>query len=366
MIRSARWAHALPLVVLALFAGADLLAGPDQVLLGLVVVAPVVAATSLGRRATLAYAVLALVTAALLGIYDGQYDRRDIDVHVVRLFAVALGGALAVAASTLRLRREEDVARLSAEAARTATVVQLAENLQRDLLGAPPQVRSWESAVRYVPASQHAQVGGDWYDAFPDPEGHTVLVIGDVAGHGPSAAATMAQARGMLRAVAQSVDGSPAALLSALDRAFATVGVPTLITAIVATADPGPQRGDGGRTALLRWSNAGHPPPALLRADGRAELLERDPDPLLGLAPGAARHDHTLHLCPGDTVLFYTDGLVERRGAPIDAGLAWLTGTLSGRASRSLDELCDGLLEEIGGRVDDDVALLAVRVPGRR
>ncbi|RFU20259.1 serine/threonine-protein phosphatase [Geodermatophilus marinus] len=356
----------MPLVVLVLFAGADLLAGPDRVLLSLVVITPVVAATSLGRRATLAYAVLALVTAALLGVYDGQYDRRDIDVQVVRLFAVALGGALAVAASTLRLRREEDVARLSAEAARTTAVVQLAEDLQRDLLGPPPQVEPWASAVRYLPASRHAQVGGDWYDAFPDPEGRTVLVIGDVAGHGPSAAATMAQARGMLRAVAQSADGSPASLLSALDRAFAVVGVPTLITCVVATVDLRPHPGDDGPTARLRWSNAGHPPPVLLRADGRAELLERVPDLLLGLAAGAARHDHAQDLCPGDTVLFFTDGLVERRGAPIDAGLAWLTGTLEGRASRSLDELCDGLLEAIGGRVDDDVALLAVRVPDGR
>jgi serine phosphatase RsbU (regulator of sigma subunit) len=202
-------------------------------------------------------------------------------------------------------------------------------------------------------------VGGDWYDAFTLPDGTAMLVIGDVAGHDAPAAATMAQMRGMLRAIASSAADSPATVLSTVDQVLADLDLHTLVTVAVASV----ARGCDG-TAMVSWSNAGHPPPVLRCADGRVRLLDRPPERLLGVAPDVARSDHALALHPGDTLLLYTDGLVERRTATLDAGFAWLLGAVQARGSGDLDQLCDGLLAELGGRGDDDVALLAVRLPG--
>jgi sigma-B regulation protein RsbU (phosphoserine phosphatase) len=359
--RSARLQHALPLTVLAFFTLVDILIGRDQQVLSLVAITPPAAATALGRRATAAYGVAALVVAALLGIYDRQYTPDTITAQLFRLFGVAVGGAVAVLAATLRLHREEQLKQMSAQAATDRAVLQTAETLQRNLLGQPPRVPLLETAVRYQPASRHTQVGGDWYDAFAFPDGTTMLVIGDVAGHDAPAAATMAQTRGMLRGVAQMVPGSPAAVLSALDRAVGSLGIDTLVTVAVATVSPGPADRNGSPT--LRWSNAGHPPPVLVCADGTTKLLERRPELLLGVHAAPDRSDHELALAPGDTLLLYTDGLVERRTMPLDEGTEWLLRLLQEVGRKPLDQLCDTLLREIGDAVDDDVALLAVRVP---
>lgn len=356
MGRLARVHQALPVAVLVLVCVIDLALGRERQVISLVVMSPLIAATSTGRRGTAAFGALALVTAALLGVYDQRYTGDEVTAQVIRLLGIGGGTVAALAASTLRLRREAEVARLSAEAAVTRGVVDAAETLQRHLLGRPPDIRTLESVVRYLPASRHAQVGGDWYDGFERPDGRSVLVIGDVAGHDAAAAATMAEVRGMLRAIAP-VTASPAAVLGRLDRAMADVGVPTLITAVVAMVEP---RGDA---LCLRWSDAGHPAPVLLRADGRAEALVRPPELLLGVDASAERRDHEVELHEGDTVLLYTDGLVERRTATLDEGTAWLVEEVGRWAGRPLEELCDGLLAALGGRVEDDVALLAVRVP---
>ncbi len=353
----ARIQRALPLGVLALVAVLDILMGPDRAVLTLVVIAPLVAATARGRRATLAYGILALAVAALLGIYDDLYTADQVAAQLIRLAGIVAGTAAAVVACTLRLRRETEVVRLSSEAAAARAALETAETLQRHLLGAPPQLALLDSVARYQPASRHAQVGGDWYDGFGHPDGSTVLVIGDVAGHDALAAATMAEARGMLRAIAQTGPPSPAAVLGRLDQAMTNLRFPTLITVVLATVE------HRGGTVTMRWSNAGHPPPVLVRSDGTTELLERSPEPLLGIAPGIERRDHQLDLQAGDTVLFYTDGLVERRNSTLDQGTDWLVGLLRRRGREPLDQLCDGLLTELGGRTDDDIAVLAVRVP---
>lgn len=358
LVGSDRVQRALPLGVLVVVAVLDVALGPDRVVLTLVVIAPLVAATALGRRATFAYGALALVVGALLGVYDEQYVTREITAQLIRLLGIAAGTVAAVVACTLRLRREAEVARLSAEAAAARGVLDTARTLQRHLLGTPPHLPALQSAARYVPASRHAQVGGDWYDGFGLPDGGTVLVIGDVAGHDAQAAATMAEARGMLRAIARTAPESPAAVLTRLDHVLDGLRLPTLITVVVAAVDV------GGGEATLRWSNAGHPPPVLVRRDGTTELLARPPEPLLGVAPTAERTDHRVGLRPGDTVLFYTDGLVERRDWSLDEGSAWLLEQLGRRGCEPLDELCDGLLAELGDGTEDDVALLAVRVPG--
>jgi serine phosphatase RsbU (regulator of sigma subunit) len=349
------------LSVLLLFTGLDIALGRHQVVLSLTVIAPLVAATTLGRRATAGYGVAAVLIAALLGIYDLQYTSEALPSQVIRLLGVALGSVAAVVACSLRQHREAALTRMSAEAATTRAVVQVAEVLQRHLLGTPPHVPGLETAVRYLPAARHAQVGGDWYDAFPAPDGSTMLVIGDVAGHDAPAAAVMSQARGMLRAIAQSVVGSPAAVLTALDTAFANLQMHTLVTVAVATVDLAGVADARGVT--LCWSNAGHPAPVLVRADGGTLLLDRAPDRLLGVSPRTPRHDHTVLLQRGDTVVFYTDGLVEQRGVSLDDGTTRVVRELDRIGREPLDPLCDELLAVLDGSVEDDVALLAVRVP---
>ncbi|GAB3362558.1 PP2C family protein-serine/threonine phosphatase [Modestobacter lapidis] len=241
-----------------------------------------------------------------------------------------------------------------------AAVQGMAEALQRSLLTEPPEPDHLEIAVRYLPATSLAQVGGDWYDAFLLQDGRTALVIGDVTGHDRHAAAAMAQVRNVLRGIAHCRRGRPAAVLSALDRAILDLDVGSLATAVLATVE---QSADDARCGVrvLRWSNAGHPPPLVIEAGGTVRVLERPPDLLLGVDPTAERADHAHVLPDGATVLFYTDGLIERRGVPLDDGLSWLTGVVAGWARLPLEELCDRLLAELGA-VEDDVALLALRV----
>ena len=358
MGRSVRLQRVLPLVVLVLITLLDIGLGPDRVLLSLAVISPLLAATALGRRATLAYAVAAVVVAALLGVYDGEYSDGALLTQLIRLSGVALGGAAAVGAASLRLRQEAEIARLGAEAATSRAAAQVAEALQRSLLTDPPATAGLETAVRYQPAARHTEVGGDWYDVFCLPDGATALVIGDVAGHDVPAAATMAQARGMLRGIAQSVGSHPAAILSSLDRAFDTLEMTTPVTAVVAVVQPATEDG----AAVLRWCNAGHPPPVLGCADGTVQLLERPPERLLGVTPDAVRSDHEVLLHSGDTVLLYTDGLVERRDRGVDEGTAELLDSVRRWIAAPLDGLCDGLLAGLPARPEDDVAILAVRL----
>ncbi|MGY1710402.1 PP2C family protein-serine/threonine phosphatase [Geodermatophilus sp. SYSU D00758] len=252
------------------------------------------------------------------------------------------------------------VSRLEAERRRAHATRSLAEALQRSLLTDPPQPDDLGISVRYRPAAQEARVGGDWYDAFLSRDGATTLVVGDVAGHDRASAAVMGQVRNMLRGIAHALDASPATVLSALDRAMADLGIGTLVTAVVGRVELPASGAAGVRT--LRWSSAGHPAPLLLHADGSAELLDRRPERLLGTDPATARSDATVPLVPGDTVVLYTDGLVERRGTTLDEGTARLLDAGRDLAAHPLEGLCDALLARLAPAAVDDVALLALRV----
>ena len=193
---------AVPLAVIVLFAVLDFADGPGRGILGLVVIAPLLAASLLGWRVTAWYAVLALVVAALLGVYDEQYTPETWPTQGARLFGVALGGLIAVSACRSRMERENELRQLSVstalaqEQARSAqSMAGLAEWLQRSLLTPPPPVPDLEIAAAYVPAADHVKIGGDWYDVVSAPGDRTLIVIGDVAGHDGAAAATMAQVR---------------------------------------------------------------------------------------------------------------------------------------------------------------------------
>ena len=218
-----------------------------------------------------------------------------------------------------------------------------AESLQRSLLTRLPEPDHLHVVARYVPAAKEAQVGGDWYDAFLQPDGATVLVVGDVTGHDIAAAAMMGQLRNLVRGTAYDRHEPPAAVLSRVDRALRGLQVDTLATVVLARIEQtDADRQQGLRR--LRWSNAGHPPPAVLRADGTVELLDRPSDLLLGFDPDFPRTDHEVVLHPDDTVVLYTDGLVERRDSPLDHGLARLRQALAALGTGPLDRLCDELL----------------------
>jgi serine phosphatase RsbU (regulator of sigma subunit) len=268
-----------------------------------------------------------------------------------------------------RVMSEADVrtaAEVAAQAGRAVERVhrhnqqaQLAEALQRSLLTSPPVLSGVEVAVRYGPAAEAARVGGDWYDAFPLRDGTPVIVIGDVTGHDTAAAVAMGQLRGLLRGVAHAGAGSPAEVLRAFDEAVVDLHPDTLATAALARIETG----EDGRTSL-RWASAGHPPPVLVRAPDGVEFLGGTLGELLiGVDPTVPRSDSTVALEAGDTVLLYTDGLVERRDSTLDAGLARLRGTLAEISGQPLQAVCDQLLARmLPGTPQDDVALVALRL----
>lgn len=238
--------------------------------------------------------------------------------------------------------------------------IKVAETLQRSLLTPPPEPDHLEIVVRYQPASRNMHVGGDWYDAFQQPDGATLLVIGDVVGHNVDAAAEMGQLRSILRGIAYDRQESPARILARVDEVMAGLHIGTLATALIARIEQPPEAvRDGYR--ILRWSSAGHLPPLVRHADGRITRLDSPPETLLGIGT-SSRSDSEARLEPGDTLVFYTDGLVEQGRTLIDEGIARLAGVLGDLGDLPLDELCDRLLEKIvGGRSDDDVAIVALR-----
>jgi serine phosphatase RsbU (regulator of sigma subunit) len=311
--------------------------------------------TELGLHAVVATPLpgpLGPVGAFVLG-WDAPRDLEPADLVTVTTVA-------GYAAQALVRARARQVERDAATQTR-----RLSETLQRSLLTEPFEPDHLQLAVRYVPATTDAHVGGDWYDAFLLPDGALCLVIGDVAGHDRNAVAAMGQLRNLLRGIAYSLntnsrDTPPATVLRELDGAIAQLSVDTVATALFGRIEQtGAQAVQGLRR--LRWSNAGHPPPLLIEPDGTPRLLYSTPDLLLGARPDAERADHTLDLAPGATLLLYTDGLVERRGADLDRGFAWLLRAARRYAGLPLDGLCDALLDEVGGRTEDDIALLALR-----
>ncbi|MFW3170402.1 SpoIIE family protein phosphatase [Geodermatophilus sp. CPCC 206100] len=240
---------------------------------------------------------------------------------------------------------------------------QLAEGLQRSLLTKPPEPDHAEIAVRYLPAVEAARVGGDWYDAFLQPGGATMLVIGDVVGHDTEAAAAMGQLRGLLRGIATYSDAPPVEVLRGLDASMSLLQTRVLATAAVARFEQSADERRRGVTRM-RWANAGHLPPLVINPDGSvAELASWRGDLLLGVDPGARRQESVVTLDRGATVLLFTDGLVERRDADLDAGLVRLRDALVELAGLPLEQLLDEVLERlVDGRPEDDVALVAVRL----
>jgi GAF domain-containing protein len=226
--------------------------------------------------------------------------------------------------------------------------------LQRSLLSEPPMVDGLQVCVRYEPAGRD-EVGGDWYDAFELAPGQLALAVGDVVGHDIIAAAAMGQLRAVLRSLAMEDDLDPGAVLDRLAEANRCLGITPFATAIFARLT----RADEGWE--LTWSSAGHLAPVLLEPGRPARPLEQRGG--VALAPSITVEHQTNQVTlirPGSTVLFFTDGLVERRGVAIDDGVTELCQRAYAMADRPLAVLCDQLVREAPRR--DDVALLAVRI----
>jgi serine phosphatase RsbU (regulator of sigma subunit) len=256
-----------------------------------------------------------------------------------------------------------------------ATQRDVSETLQRSLLTAPPRPGHLQIVTRYQPAGETARIGGDWYDAFeqggaasgsPD----VVVVVGDVVGHDVEAAAAMSQVRGLLRGIAVHSGDAPAAILTGVDTVMESLQMETTATAVVARIELRAGLGTAPGEALVRWSHAGHPPALMLSPDGHvSRMADVDTnDLLLGLDPTTPRAEHVAVLEPGATLVFYTDGLVERRDRDVDDGVSELAELLGDLAPERMDvdDLCDRLLGGmIGDKPEDDVALLAVRLAPR-
>ena len=239
--------------------------------------------------------------------------------------------------------------------------LEVAETLQRSLLTPPPQPDDLEIAVRYQPAASNMHVGGDWYDAFQQADGATLLVIGDVVGHNVDAAAAMGQIRSIVRGIAFDRRDDPARVLSRVDEVLTGLRIGTLATALIARIEQTPEELREG-VRWLRWSSAGHLPPLVRHADGTVDTLSTRPEPLLGAETAHTRSDHVVRLLPGDTLVFYTDGLVEQGRTTIDEGLARLVGVVAEVGDLGVDAVCDQLLDRIvARRSEDDVAIVVVR-----
>jgi hypothetical protein len=237
----------------------------------------------------------------------------------------------------------------------------IAETLQRALLTDLPATPGLSLAARYLPATHGLNIGGDWYDAFPQRDGGLITVVGDVTGHGLHAAVMMSQLRTALRAYA--VDGdSPGRLLTRLHRFLHHLQPDLYATAVIARLHPD--------EPTLTWAAAGHPPPVLRLPDGTVRTLDAKPGAMLGIPLTQEIGDHTVRLSPGSTLALYTDGLVERRAQGIDPGIERLASALGGFRSAELDADLEGSADRIlhpllsDSERDDDVCLLLCHLQG--
>jgi serine phosphatase RsbU (regulator of sigma subunit) len=275
-----------------------------------------------------------------------------------------VGAVILIRAGSSRAFNQDDVDLVTDLARRAATSInnatrytrehQTALALQQALLTEPrPPHADVECAVRYLPTGADVEIGGDWYDTVALPGGKTLLVVGDVMGHGFDAAAAMSEYRSLLRTLALQSD-RPEAILAEAQRIVDVLGFERVATCVVVVMDPA--------AGICSFATAGHMPPLLLRPDGTRALLDLPVGPPLGVCGWHGYRDTAIEFESGSVLICYTDGLVERRGEDIEDGLARLTDVELDPA-KPLPQLIDTLL----GRFDpvageDDVAILAARL----
>ncbi|MET9407578.1 SpoIIE family protein phosphatase [Streptomyces sp. NPDC002935] len=230
---------------------------------------------------------------------------------------------------------------------------EVAVALQDALLPSPHQVGPHHAAVRYRPATSALNVCGDWYDLVALTGDRMAIAVGDVVGHGLAAACVMGQLRSALSAASRA-SSSPARALEVLGLYARSVDGAESTTAVTASID--------WETHTIAYSSAGHLPPALLRGDGRVDFLDRATDPPLGARPEhVTRPEATADFTAGDTLVLYTDGLIERRREDIDVGLGRLATALTHHREAEPEALADALLSDLlppGGATDDTALVI--------
>ena len=209
-------------------------------------------------------------------------------------------------------------------------------------------------ASRYLPVGA-SFVGGDWHDIVALPGGKAALIVGDVMGHGPEAAAAMVQLRTAAHILAD-LGLPPGELLRRLDQMAAAMPGPPYATCICAVIDP-PQN-----SCVV--AKAGHPPPVLALPGGATRVLDLPAGLPLGLTGGPFQ-DSQANLPPGATLALYTDGLVESRNRPLGDGLAALRDTLGTALAQpggTLEVCCETVTQALRQRGEDDITLVLARI----
>ena len=233
---------------------------------------------------------------------------------------------------------------------------QVAVTLQKAMLLTPDLEKHTDVAVRYLPAIENMNVCGDWYDVIDLSGDRFAVGVGDVVGHGLEAAAVMGMLRSVLNAAIRALE-RPAHALEVLGLYARSMEGALNSTAVKAMVDP--------ESKLIIYSNSGHPPPVLVHPDGNCELLEQVLDPPLGARPQHVPCSQAGQpFSPGDTLVLYTDGLIERRGEAIDTGLDRLLETLARHCLKSPRQMADAVLDELGvaGGAHDDISMIIVRL----
>jgi PAS domain S-box-containing protein len=254
--------------------------------------------------------------------------------------------------------RRDAVRKAEAVTARLETEHHMFRMVQRALLPeSVPQLPGVEVAVAYQPIENVAEVGGDWYDAFVLPDGRLGIAVGDVAGHDLRAATAMGQVRNALRAYAME-DPRPGRVLRRVNSLLMALPDTDLVTAVFGVYDPA--------THCLTFSRAGHPLP-LVRIAGRTTVMEEPRGIVLGaMVVPQLYAERTVALMPGDAMVLYTDGLVERRGTDTMTATARMCELLNATpvdapASEIIDVVTDHMIDRT--RLEDDVCVLVLRRP---
>jgi serine phosphatase RsbU (regulator of sigma subunit) len=238
----------------------------------------------------------------------------------------------------------------------------VARSLQDALLPpAMPRIAGLELAARYQVADADVEIGGDFYDVIRVGPATWGLVVGDVCGRGPDAAALTGLVRHTLRTAVLTDDGPSVALRQTNEAMISQIDDARFCTAAYLRVDLAE-----GRTVVAA-SSAGHPRPALVRADGTVELLECG-GTLLGVVPEPELIDLEVELAPGDAIVLYTDGVTEARDGASQFGDGRLVDTLASLAGRSAEAIASGLDEAVlafRGAAHDDTAILVARAAPR-
>lgn len=243
--------------------------------------------------------------------------------------------------------------RLAAELAQQRHVTLELQRAILPLHEEPFDLPGLRAVVRYLPAGTGGRVGGDWYITAELPDGHVLLAIGDVAGHGLAAAAGMARLRGALAGLA--ITGAPPQqLVGWLNDLVRHVAPEHTASVVAGDLDPA--------SGMLTWAQAGHPPPVLVRRGVASTLPQPD-----GILLGAGQQPYaaaTIQLQPGDILLLYTDGLIERRAGSLDDGLDALLAAVT--AAADPEQAVGAALAALGGTdTEDDTCLVALLVTGQ-